>query len=212
MHTVTVLRHPVVADKLRTLRDRNTGIQDFRSALKGLGFFLAMEATRNLPTTAAPVYTPLGVEAPAARVNSERVLLVPILRAGLGLVESFLEFLPAARVAHIGISRDHETLQARAYLCSLPENPDAFDCVFVLDPMLATGNSSVKTLDLIVEAGYSPEKITLVCAFAVEEGINQITGKYPLVNIVTATIDPRLNEKGYIVPGLGDAGDRLFLI
>ncbi|MFZ5591875.1 MAG: uracil phosphoribosyltransferase [Bacillota bacterium] len=212
MQTVTVLRHPVVADKLRTLRDRHTSIHAFRSALKGLGFFLAMEATKTLPAVDAPVYTPLDVEAPATKIKSERVLLVPILRAGLGLVDSFLEFLPAARVAHIGISRDHETLQARAYLCSLPENPADFDRVFVLDPMLATGNSSVKTLDLIMEAGYSPEKITLVCAFAVEQGINQIIKKYPQVSIVTATIDPQLNEKGYIVPGLGDAGDRLFLI
>lgn len=212
MSLVTVLKHPLVNDRLRTLRRRETDIESFRRALKGLGFFLAVEATSQLPTKQSPVVTPLGIEAPAEELDSSRLLLVPILRAGLGFVESFLELLPRARVAHIGIARDHETLEAKTYLSSLPANPGDFDGVFVLDPMLATGNSCVKTLEILVESGYAPEKIVLVCGFAVETGIKQVNERFPSIRIVTAVIDWKLNEVGYIVPGLGDAGDRLNLI
>ncbi|MCL6476870.1 MAG: uracil phosphoribosyltransferase [Peptococcaceae bacterium] len=211
MKSVTVLRHPIVSDRLRTLRDVKTDTELFRRALRELSFFLAVEATSDLPSTPDPVLTPLGVEAPGETVDSSRVLLVPILRAGLGFVDCFLEFLPKAKVAHVGISRDHETLEAKVYMTTLPEKPDSFDRVYILDPMLATGNSSVKTMEILVKTGFEPEKIALVCGFAVEEGIRQVNEKYPAVRIITAVIDWKLNDVGYIVPGLGDAGDRLFL-
>lgn len=212
MKPVTVLKHPIVSDRLRTLRDVKTDTELFRRALRELSFFLAVEATSDLASTSDPVLTPLGVEAPAECVDSSRVLLVPILRAGLGFVECFLEFLPKAKVAHVGVSRDHETLQAKMYMSTLPEDPAGFDRIYILDPMLATGNSSVKTMDILVKAGFKTENIVLVCGFAVEEGISQISGKYPDVRIITAVVDWKLNEVGYIVPGLGDAGDRLFLL
>lgn len=212
MRSVTVLKHPLVSHHIRTLRDQDTDIVMFRRSIKGLGLFLAMEATKTLTATSAPVKTPLDVEAPGEIVDTTRVMLVPVLRAGLGFLESFLELLPAARVAHVGVSRDHETLQAKLYMCALPESPGSFDSIFVIDPMLATGNSSVKTIEILIEAGYPQDKITFACGFAVEEGINQIHDKFPGVKIVAGTIDWHLNEVGYIVPGLGDAGDRLYLI
>lgn len=212
MKPVTVLKHPIVSDRLRTLRDVKTDTELFRRALRELSFFLAVEATSDLAATPDPVLTPLGIEAPGESVDSSKVMLVPILRAGLGFVECFLEFLPKAKVAHVGMSRDHETLQARTYMSALPEEPGHYQRVYILDPMLATGNSSVKTIDLLVKAGFNSENIVLVCGFAVEEGIRQINQKYPGVRIITAVIDWKLNEVGYIVPGLGDAGDRLFLL
>ncbi|GBF34417.1 uracil phosphoribosyltransferase [Desulfocucumis palustris] len=212
MSFVTVLKHPLASHHIRILRDRDTDIEMFRRSLKGLGLFLAVEATRQLQAVSSPVITPLDVEAPGEAVESGRVLLVPVLRAGLGFLDSFLELLPAARVAHVGVSRDHETLQACTYLSVIPQNPELFDTVFVLDPMLATGNSSVKTLEILQDAGYSQEKIIFACGFAVEEGINQIKSKFPAIGIIAGTIDWKLNEVGYIVPGLGDAGDRLYLI
>lgn len=211
MSSVTVLKHPLVNDRIRTLRDRDTDTELFRRALKELGLFLAMESTRHLSTKETTVITPLGVEAKAEEMDSSRYLLVPVLRAGLGFVDSFLEFLPKAKVAHIGVARDHDTLEARAYLFSVPANPVYYDEVFILDPMLATGNSSVKVLELLSEAGFLASNVRLVCGFAVDAGIKQINLKFPGVHIITATIDLGLNEVGYIVPGLGDAGDRLFL-
>lgn len=211
MGIVTVLQHPLAGNCLRTLRNRETKVEDFRRAMYKLGVLLAVDVTRGLSTEKDVVVTPLNAEAECRYVVDERILLVPILRAGLGFLESFLEVLPGARVAHIGIFRDHETLEARPYLDSVPEQPSDFDSVFVLDPMLATGNSSTKALEIIVSKGYSPERIKLVCAVAVRQGIERVHGRFPEVEIITAAIDPKLNEKGYIVPGLGDAGDRLYL-
>jgi len=212
LNSITLLKHPLASDRLRTLRDRETDTELFRKALRELGLMLAMESTRHLTTRKTTVVTPLGVEAAVEEVDSARRLLVPVLRAGLGFVGSFLEFLPKARVAHIGVVRDHDTLEARVYLSSVPGNPSKYDDIFVLDPMLATGNSIVKALDLLRKTGYSDNKIILVCGFAVEAGIKQVNQKFPDVRIVTATIDLKLNDLGYIVPGLGDAGDRLFLL
>lgn len=211
MRSVTVLQHPLAGNCLRTLRNRETKVEDFRRAMYKLGVLLAVEVTKSLETEKDTVVTPLDVEAECCYVVEDRILLVPILRAGLGFLESFLEVLPGARVAHIGISRDHETLEARPYLDSVPEQPSDFDRVFVLDPMLATGNSSTKALKIIVSKGYSPERIKLVSAVSVRQGIEQVHGSFPEVDIITAAIDLKLNEKAYIVPGLGDAGDRLYL-
>lgn len=211
MENVLVLDNPIAGNCIRTLRDKETRTADFRRALRTLGYLLAVEACKKLKTKEDKVVTPLEVEASCSYVDESRILLVPVLRAGLGLVESFLTFLPAARVAHVGMYRDHETLEAKPYLNNVPVNNGGIDQVIVLDPMLATGNSGVKALEFIVEKGYKPEQIIYVCAFAAKPGIEQILSKFSGVEIITAVIDPILNDKGYIVPGLGDAGDRLYL-
>lgn len=212
MSPVNVVEHPVIGSCLRTLRNKDTQAEEFRRAMKRLGLLLAAESTRDLEVTEGTVVTPLDVEARCSYVNDGRVLLVPILRAGLGFVDGFLEVLPGAKVAHIGVSRDHDTLEAKKYLDSVPAQPGEFDRVLVLDPMLATGNSSVAALEIIAGKGYPPGRITLVCAFAVKPGIEQVRKRFPEVRIIAAVIDRELNEKAYIVPGLGDAGDRLFLL
>ncbi|MBM7855392.1 uracil phosphoribosyltransferase [Desulfohalotomaculum tongense] len=212
MSNVTVLKHPVVDNCLRYLRDKDADIVQFRRSLKHLGLFLAMEATADLPTRQYQVETPLNITADVAEAADDTVLLIPILRAGLGFVESFLEVIPRAKVAHIGMARDHETLEAKVYLSTLPKNVDVYQRVYVMDPMLATGNSCVKTLDILVEGGIKPESIVVACAFAAPEGINQVHSRYPQVKIIAATVDKKLNEVGYIIPGCGDAGDRLYLL
>ena len=212
MSSLHIVEHPLVGDCLRILRNRQTGIRDFRSAIDKLSLVLAVEATKDLKYAKETVITPLDTGAECLRVRDDRVLLVPILRAGLGFLNSFLQILPEAKVAHIGVSRDHETLEACPYCNSVPEADDGFDTIFVLDPMLATGNSSVKTLEMIVAKGYQPGQITLVCAVSVKQGIRQVHSRYPEIKIITAVVDPGLNEKAYIVPGLGDAGDRLYLL
>ncbi len=212
MSSLNLITHPLAGNCLRTLRNRDTKTEDFRNAMDKLGVLLAVEATNDLSTCSDSVTTPLDVEAQCSYVNDSRILLIPILRAGLGFVESFIDILPSAKVAHIGIARDHETLEARPYLDTVPSHHEDFDRVLILDPMLATGNSSSKAIDLVLSKGYSAEKITLVCALSTMNGIGQLQSKYPALSIVTAAIDPELNEKAYIVPGLGDAGDRLNLL
>lgn len=212
MKSVIVIDHPLAGNSLCTLRNRDTRTEEFRMAMEKLGLLLAVEATKDLPVVKETVITPLDVEAECATVKGNRIMLIPILRAGLGLLDSFLSLLPAAKVAHIGVARDHVTLEARTYLNTLPENTGEYDRVFVLDPMLATGNSSVNAIKLVVEKGYSPEIMTLVTALSVQEGIDHVGTEFPELNIVTGVIDPYLNEKAYIVPGLGDAGDRLNLL
>ena len=212
MSSVNLIRHPLAGNCLRTLRDRDTKTEDFRRAMDKLGLLLAVETTMNLESAIDTVMTPLDVEAQCSYVNDSKILLIPILRAGLGFVESFVNVLPAAKVAHIGIARDHETLEARAYLDTVPGHPEDFDKVFILDPMLATGNSSVRAIDLVLSKGYSADQITLVCALSTMVGIGQLQSKFPALSIITAAIDPELNERAYIVPGLGDAGDRLNLL
>lgn len=207
-----VINHPLAGNALRLLRNRDTQIKEFRQAMNSLGLLLATEACRELDVRSDQVITPLDTPAECFFVEDSRILLVPVLRAGLGFVESFLSYLPSARVAHVGMYRDHDTLEAKPYLNTVPDQVEDFDRVIVLDPMLATGNSGVKALDFIVEKGYSPERIIFVCALAVSQGIQQIQEKYPQVMIFTAAVDPKLNDKAYIVPGLGDAGDRLYLL
>ncbi|AEG60933.1 uracil phosphoribosyltransferase [Desulforamulus ruminis] len=212
MQNLTILRHPLVDEQVGKLRDKESDIVAFRSSITRLGYLLAVEALKDAPVFESKVTTPMEVESPAIILKDEKILLVPILRAGLGLVESFLTFLPKAKVAHIGMSRDHETLEAKLYVNSLPRNVADFEQIIVLDPMLATGNSCVKTLEVLSGAGIEHHKIKVVCAFSVKEGINQIAARFPDVKIVTATLDPVLNNIGYISPGCGDAGDRLYLL
>lgn len=205
-----ILRHPLAESCLRVLRSRETKSSEFRRALFRLGVLLAVEATKGLNVVRETVITPLGVRASCCSIVEERVLLAPILRAGLGFVEGFLELLPEARIAHIGIARDEDTLKARSYLDTVPASPEDFDHVFLLDPMLATGSSSVLALEMITAKGYGEERITLVCALAVEQGLNRVRAGFPGTRILAAAVDPGLDERAFIVPGLGDAGDRLF--
>jgi uracil phosphoribosyltransferase len=202
---VTVIAHPLVRHNLTRLRDRRTQPQEFRRLLGEIAELMLYEATRNFGVKKISVETPL---APAPGFQLEReVVLVPVLRAGLGMLDSILQLIPHARVGFIGLKREETTLRAQFYHKSLPKNLSQFE-VILIDPMLATGGSAVAALDLLVEQG--AKHIRLVNLVAAPEGIRVVQKSYPRVPIFTAAVDKKLNEKGYIVPGLGDAGDRLF--
>ena len=202
---VIVVDHPAVADRLARLRDRDAPVPIFRRMVEEIGLFLAYEATRTLQTTAGTVQTPLE-PAPALRI-ARRPVVAPILRAGLGLLPGFLNCIDDAEIAHLGFYRDPTSLAPVPYYANMPRRLDDRD-VFVLDPMLATGNSGSAALKLLESRG--AKSITFVCLIAAPEGIETILAAHPDVRIVTASIDERLNDHGYIVPGLGDAGDRMF--
>jgi uracil phosphoribosyltransferase len=200
-----VVDHPVVADRLARVRDRDTPTSQFRRLVEEIGAALAYEATRRLATDAFEVRTPVG---PAkARRIARRPVVSPILRAGLGLLPGFLQIIDDAEVAHLGFYRDPATLAAIPYYANLPDHLEDRD-VFVLDPMLATGHSGKAALDLLATRG--ARNVTFVCLIAAPEGIATLTAAHPDVCVVTAAVDDRLNDHGYIVPGLGDAGDRMF--
>jgi uracil phosphoribosyltransferase len=202
---VIVVEHPAVADRLARLRDRAAPVPVFRRMVEEIGLFLAYEATRELPTAPHTVETPLE-PAPARRI-ARRPVVAPILRAGLGLLPGFLNCIDDAEIAHLGFYRDPTTLEAVPYYANMPRTLAGRD-VFVLDPMLATGHSGSAALALLEARG--ARDITFVCLIAAPEGIATITRAHPGLRIVTAAIDERLNDHGYILPGLGDAGDRMF--
>ena len=204
--TVTLVDHPLVADSLARIRDRNTPNPSFRNNLERIGTLLLAEATRTLPTIEGTVETPL-TTAPARRLAVQPVI-VPVLRAGLGFVHAAQELMPLADVGFIGISRDEETFQPKPYVNKLPESL-AGRPIIVIDPMLATGGSLVHTIALLTERG-APTPITVVCALAAPEGIERLRHEGLDLHIVTAAIDDHLNDHAFIVPGLGDAGDRQF--
>jgi len=200
-----IVDHPAVADRLARLRDQKTPTPVFRALIEELGAFLAYEATRSLPLRDEHVTTPL-IEMHAQRIAT-RPVVAPVLRAGLGLLPGFLGVIDDAVVAHLGFYRDPASLRPVPYYANVP--PELEDRhVFVLDPMLATGNSGVAALDALVERG--ARKLTFVCVIAAPEGVQRIHEVHPDVPIVAAALDAGLNEHGYIVPGLGDAGDRMF--
>ena len=202
---LSVVDHPAVADRLARLRDRDTTTPVFRTLIEELGTFLAYEATRTLPMRDERVATPL-IETTARRIAT-RPVVAPVLRAGLGLLPGFLSVIDDAVVAHLGFYRDPESLRPVPYYANVPtELADRH--VFVLDPMLATGNSGVAAIDALVERG--AKSISLVCVIAAPEGVRTIQSAHPDVQIVTAAVDEGLNDHAYIVPGLGDAGDRMF--
>ncbi len=204
-HEVLVVDHPAVADRLARLRDRDASVPIFRRMVEEIGLFLAYEATRSLQTIAGTVQTPL---APAAAHRvARRPVVAPILRAGLGLLPGFLDCIDDAEVAHLGFYRDPASLEPVPYYANMPHDLAERD-VFVLDPMLATGNSGSAAMTLLESRG--ARAITFVCLIAAPEGIAKITQAHPDVRIVTASVDERLNDHGYIMPGLGDAGDRMF--
>jgi len=200
-----IVEHPVVHDALTTLRDQSTPPEMFRRMAVRISLLLAAEATRDVPVEAVSVQTPLG---PAAgRRVGARVVVVPVLRAGLGMLDAVLELLPGARVGHIGLQRDEMTAVASQYYSKLP--PDLQDSfVLMIDPMLATGGSAVSALDLLREAGAA--RIRMICIVAAPEGIALVERHHPNVHIYTPAVDQGLNEHKFIVPGLGDFGDRLY--
>jgi uracil phosphoribosyltransferase len=204
MTNVFVSQHPLVKHKLTALRDRDTNHRDFRQLVKELALLLAYEATINIPLTATTVETPL---ATASGFKAERIGLVPVLRAGLGMVEGVLMLLPDVQVWHIGLYRDETTLRPVQYYNKLPAAPSIHTCI-VLDPMLATGGSATATIDILKQWGV--EHIKYMGLIAAPEGIERLTTAHPDVPIYIGAIDSHLNEVGFIVPGLGDAGDRQF--
>ncbi|MCA3595079.1 MAG: uracil phosphoribosyltransferase [Methylobacterium sp.] len=206
MQGVTIVKHPLVQHKLSLMRDKNRSTSGFRQLVREIAMLLAYEVTRELPMTTQRIETPLqAMDAPM--IDGKKLVLAPILRAGLALAEGMLELIPAARVAHIGLYRDHDTLEAIEYFFKAPQDL-ADRLIIVTDPMLATGNSATAAIERLKARG--AHDIRFVCLLAAPEGIAQMQAQHPDVPIWTAAIDEKLNEKGYIVPGLGDAGDRLY--
>jgi uracil phosphoribosyltransferase len=202
---VTVIAHPLVQHNLARLRDRRTQSQEFRRLLAEIAALMIYEATRSFGVKPLKVQTPL--ESARGFQLEREIVLVPVLRAGLGMLDSILQLIPHALVGFIGLKREETTLRAQFYHKSFPKNLSRFE-VILIDPMLATGGSAVAALDLLVEQG--AKHIRLVNLVAAPEGIRRVRQNYPRVPIFTAVVDRQLNEKGYILPGLGDAGDRLF--
>ncbi|MBE3550017.1 MAG: Uracil phosphoribosyltransferase [Brockia lithotrophica] len=206
MARVHVFDHPLIQHKLTILRDRRTGPKEFRELVNEIAMLMAYEMTRDLPTEEVEVETPIGVA--RSRVLAGRKLgLIPILRAGLGMVEGMLRLVPAAKVGHIGVYRDPATLEPVEYYVKLPPDLPERD-LFLLDPMLATGGSAVWAVNAVKRRGGN--HVRFVSLIAAPEGIQRLTDAHPDVDVYVAAVDERLDEHGYIVPGLGDAGDRLF--
>jgi uracil phosphoribosyltransferase len=203
---LTVVDHPLVQHKLSLMRDRDTSTAEFRRLLREIALLLAYEATRELPLEATEIDTPLE-RGTFPLLAGKKLCLVSILRAGNGILDGMLDLLPSARVGHIGIYRDPDTLQAIEYYLKLPEDLAERDAILV-DPMLATGNSAVAAISRLVEL--RARSIKIVCLVAAPEGVDKVFGIFPEVSIVAAALDRCLDQHGYILPGLGDAGDRLF--
>jgi|SRR5690625_198554 len=206
MPPVHVIEHPLVQHKLSVLRDRETTVKDFRELCTEISMLMAFEAMRDLPLASATVQTPVAT-AQVKRLAGKKLALVGILRAGLVMVDGLLQLVPNARVGHIGLYRDPDTLQPVEYYRKLPQDIHERD-VFLLDPMLATGNSAAASITILKELG--ARRIRLLCILAAPEGIEVVRSQHPDVEIILAAKDEKLNEKGYIVPGLGDAGDRIY--
>jgi uracil phosphoribosyltransferase len=203
---LTILDHPLIRHKLAIMRDRTTATKNFRQLLGEIAMLMTYEVTRDLPTEAIEVDTPLE-RTTANRVSGKKLVLVPILRAGLGMVDGILQLIPSARVGHIGLYRDHETLEPVSYYYKVPQSETGRDFL-VLDPMLATGGSAVAAVATLKAGGAS--RIKFLCLVAAPEGVRALSAAHPEVPIYTAALDRELNRSGYILPGLGDAGDRLF--
>ena len=205
MGRVTVIKHPLVQHNLTRLRDKRTAPQEFRRVMSEVAALIIYEATRSFEVRPRPVNTPLA-RTRGSQLRRE-VILVPVLRAGLGMMDSILQLIPHARVGFIGLKREEKSLRALFYHKSLPKDLSRFE-VILIDPMLATGGSAVSAMDLLSELG--AKQVRLVNLVAAPEGIRKVHSHYPRLPIFTAAIDQKLNRNGYIVPGLGDAGDRLF--
>jgi len=201
-----VIDHPLIQHKLTMIREKNCGTKVFREVVNEIAMLMAYEVSRDMPLEDVVIETPMG-KSTQKTLSGKKVAIIPILRAGIGMVDGILELIPAAKVGHVGLYRDEETLQPHEYFVKLPEDT-ASRQLFVVDPMLATGGSAIMAIDSLKERGAS--NIKFVCLVAVPEGVKALQEAHPDVDIYTAALDERLNEDGYIVPGLGDAGDRLF--
>lgn len=206
MSKVTEINHPLILHKLAILRNEETGSKEFRHLVEEISMLMAYEVTRDLSTEEVEIETPI-CKTKCKMLSGKKVAIVPILRAGLGMVDGMLKLIPAAKVGHIGLYRDEETLQPVEYFCKLPQDIAERD-VIVVDPMLATGGSAADAITMLKKRG--AKNLRLVCLISSPEGIELVQKLHPDVDIYVAGIDEKLNEHGYIVPGLGDAGDRLF--
>jgi uracil phosphoribosyltransferase len=206
MQGVTVVDHPLVQHKLSLMRDKSTSTRNFRALLNEIGMLICYEITRDLPLEKVEIETPI-TKMMAPKIEGKKLVFAPILRAGMGFLDGMLDLVPSARVAHIGLYRDPKTLESVEYYFKAPD--DTHDrLVIVMDPMLATGNSAVAAVDKLKARGVT--NLRLMCLLAAPEGIATFTKAHPNVPVWTAAIDEKLNDHGYIVPGLGDAGDRMF--
>lgn len=203
---IHVLDHPLLQHKLAILRDEKTGVKDFREIVSEIATLMCYEATRDLPLGEVEIKTPVAT-ARLKKLAGKKLAIVPILRAGLGMVDGILTLIPSAKVGHIGLYRDPETLEPVEYYCKMPNDIAERD-VIILDPMLATGGSATAAIQFI--KNYGVKHIKLMNIIAAPEGIERICKDHPDVEVYCASVDERLNEHGYIVPGLGDAGDRIF--
>ena len=201
-----VLDHPLLQHKLSILRDKNTSVKEFREIVSEISNLMCYEATRDLPTEFVDVETPVGI-AHVKKIAGKKLAVVPILRAGLGMVDGILDLIPSAKVGHIGLYRDPETLDPVEYYCKMPNDIAERD-VIIVDPMLATGGSATAAISFI--KNYGCKHIKLMCILAAPEGVERIVSDHPDVELFVAALDEKLNDHGYIVPGLGDAGDRIF--
>lgn len=206
MNNVTIIEHPLVQHKISLLRDINTGSKEFRELVSETAMLMCYEATRDLPLKTVEVQTPLAI-AKTKVISGRKLAFVPILRAGLGMVDGAVQLVPAAKIGHIGIFRDPETKNAVQYYCKLPFDIAERD-VIITDIMLATGGTSVKTIEILKNAG--AKNIKMMCIITCPEGIEAVHKAYPDVEIYCGAVDEKLDEKLYIVPGMGDAGDRIF--
>jgi uracil phosphoribosyltransferase len=206
MRNVTVIDHPLIQHKLTLMRDKTASTSLFRALLREIAHLMCYEVTRDLPLETVAIETPLGpMEAPT--IKGKKLVFASILRAGNGLLDGMLDLVPAARVAHIGIYRDHETLEPVEYYFKAPPELES-RLVIVVDPMLATGNSAIAAIDRLKRRG--GRRLRFLCLLAAPEGLEKFTAAHPDVPVFTTAIDSHLNDKGYIVPGLGDAGDRMY--
>ena len=207
MGKVQILEHPLLQHKLSILRDVNTGVKEFREAVGEIAALMCYEATRNLPTKEVEIQTPVA-KATVRVLAGKKLAIVPILRAGLGMVDSMISLIPSAKVGHIGLFRDPETHEPVKYYCKMP--PDISERqVFIVDPMLATGGSAIAATD-VLKNEYGCKSITLMNIIAAPEGIDAVAKAHPDIDIIVTAVDQCLNEHAYIVPGLGDCGDRIF--
>lgn len=206
MNKPFIMDHPLIQHKLSLLRDKNTGSKEFRELISEIAMFLCYEATRNLPLKEVEIETPIAVTKTKV-VSGKKLAFVPILRAGLGMMDGVLEMVPAAKVGHIGIYRDPKSKAAVEYYSKLPDDIAKRD-VYVLDPMLATGGSVIGAISRLKSMGVM--SINLMCIVATPEGIEALNDAHPDVKVFCAALDERLDENAYIIPGLGDAGDRIF--
>ncbi len=206
MGKVLIMDHPLIMHKLAILRDVSTSSKDFRALIREIAMLMTYEATRDLPVADVEIQTPI-TKTSAKKLSGKKLAVVPILRAGLGMVDGVLEMIPSARVGHIGLYRDEKTLEPVEYYCKFPADISERE-VIVVDPMLATGGSAIDAVKQIKKRG--PKNIKFMCIIAAPEGLNALKNAHPDIDIYCSALDEKLNEYGYIVPGLGDAGDRIF--